>query len=83
MPSIEDIRKAVFSIGVNKSLGSDWFGSLFFRDSWDGVRDDVVAAVMEFFHSGRLLKDFSRTFIALIPKVAGPTFVKDFRPISC
>ena len=83
MPSLEDIRKAVFSIGVNKSPGPNGFVSLFFKESWDLLRDDVTAAVLEFFRSGRLLKDFNNTFIALIPKVAGPTFVRDFRPISC
>ena len=44
-PSKEDIRRTVFSISVNKSPGPNGFGSLFFRDSWDVVRDDVVAAV--------------------------------------
>ena len=47
------------------------------------VGEDVAAAVSEFFQQGHLLKDFNNTFIALIPKVANPTFVKDFRPISC
>ena len=73
----------MFSIGVNKSPGPDEFGSLFFRDSWDVVRDDVVVAVQEFFRCGRLLRDFNTTFIALIPKVSNPTFIKDFHPISC
>ena len=30
LPSFDEIRKAVFSIGINKSPGLDGFGSLFF-----------------------------------------------------
>ena len=82
-PSREDVRKAVFAIGVNKFPDPDGLGSLFFRSAWGDVGEDVVEAVMEFFHRGRLLWDFNNTFIALIPKVDAPTRVSDFRPISC
>ena len=47
------------------------------------VGDDIVAAVLEFFRCGRLLKDFNNTFIALISKVPCSTFIKDFCSISC
>ncbi|KAL0455541.1 UNVERIFIED_CONTAM: hypothetical protein Slati_0893300 [Sesamum latifolium] len=38
---------------------------------------------MEFFRTGRLLKQVNSTLISLIPKVANPTSVTEFRPISC
>lgn len=43
----------------------------------------MVAAVGEFFRSGRLLKQLNHAFIALVPKYAHANFVTDFRPISC
>lgn len=44
---------------------------------------DVSDAVMSFFTSSLLLKEFNATVIALVPKVENPNRVSDFRPISC
>ncbi|KAL0444981.1 UNVERIFIED_CONTAM: LINE-1 reverse transcriptase [Sesamum latifolium] len=38
---------------------------------------------MDFFVTGRLLKQVNSTLISLIPKVNNPTVVAEFRPISC
>ncbi|KAL0451451.1 UNVERIFIED_CONTAM: LINE-1 retrotransposable element O protein [Sesamum latifolium] len=38
---------------------------------------------MDFFVTGRLLKQVNSTLISLIPKVNNPTVVGEFRPISC
>ncbi|KAL0302141.1 UNVERIFIED_CONTAM: hypothetical protein Scaly_3042000 [Sesamum calycinum] len=38
---------------------------------------------MDFFSTGRLLKQVNTTLITLIPKVCAPSKVADFRPISC
>ncbi|KAL0289214.1 UNVERIFIED_CONTAM: hypothetical protein Sradi_7078700 [Sesamum radiatum] len=38
---------------------------------------------MEFFRTGRLLRQVNATLITLIPKVSNPTVVGEFRPISC
>ena len=82
LPTPEEERKVVFAIGINKAPGLDGFSGLFFKETWGDVRGDMVGAVVEFFRRAQLLKDFNNTFIALIPKVANPTIVKDFRPIS-
>lgn len=36
-----------------------------------------------FFYNGQLLKEVNHTFLALIPKVATPSRVNDYRTISC
>ncbi|GJV71898.1 hypothetical protein Tco_1491893 [Tanacetum coccineum] len=54
-----------------------------FKEAWDIVGNDVILAVREFFINGKLLKELNHTIIALIPMVAAPTRVNDFRPISC
>lgn len=38
---------------------------------------------MEFFSSGKLLKRWNHTLIALVPKSAHASKVTDYRPISC
>ncbi|KAL0439857.1 UNVERIFIED_CONTAM: LINE-1 reverse transcriptase [Sesamum latifolium] len=77
------IKEAFFDISEDNALGLDGYSSAFFKAAWPVIGDDVCATVMEFFQSGRLLKQFNNTLLALIPKVQLPTRVSDFRPISC
>nr|XP_009803537.1 PREDICTED: uncharacterized protein LOC104248885 [Nicotiana sylvestris] len=39
--------------------------------------------VLQFFESGKLLKEVNCTTITLVPKVANPTYLKDYMPIAC
>jgi hypothetical protein len=81
--SQEDIRKAVFSIGNDKAPGPDGYSSFFFKQAWDIIGGDVCAAVKDFFHSGRLLKQVNHSIIVLVPKSANGSSPSDYRPISC
>nr|GEV31559.1 hypothetical protein [Tanacetum cinerariifolium]GEV60443.1 hypothetical protein [Tanacetum cinerariifolium] len=79
----DEIKEALFSLGVNKALGPDGFSAAFFKETWDIISDDVCKAIKEFFTNGILLKELNHTITALIPKVAAPLRVNDFRLISC
>ncbi|GJU44187.1 hypothetical protein Tco_1201453 [Tanacetum coccineum] len=81
--SDKEIKDAVFSMGNDKSSGPDSFTAAFFKEAWDIVATDVISDIREFFVNGKLLKEINHTIIALIPKVASPACVNDFRPISC
>ncbi|GJX75386.1 hypothetical protein Tco_0313981 [Tanacetum coccineum] len=81
--SSQEIKEAMFSMGNDKSPGSDGFTAAFFKSSWDIIGSDVSRAVREFFINGRLLKELNHTIIALIPKVNSPARVNDYRSISC
>ncbi|GJX28851.1 hypothetical protein Tco_0236930 [Tanacetum coccineum] len=81
--SRQEVKSALFSMGNDKAPGPDGYTAAFFKDSWDIVADDFVAAVCEFFTNGKILKELNHTIIALIPKVSSPTRVNDYRPISC
>ena len=52
----EEIKKALFSIREDKSPGPDGYSSFFFKKAWDIVGRDFVAAVLEFFSSGQILR---------------------------
>ena len=78
-----DVHNAIFSIAVIQIPGPDCIGSQFFKDAWHLVGDDVVKAVLNFFRTGKLLKEVNSTSISLIPKTYHPTHVSQFRPISC
>jgi hypothetical protein len=50
---------------------------------WHIVGEDVINVVNSFFQTRRIFKEMNATTISLIPKVANPTRLTDFRPISC
>nr|GEW95077.1 reverse transcriptase domain-containing protein [Tanacetum cinerariifolium] len=80
--SNEEIKKAVWDCGIDKSPGPDGFTFGFYRHFWKLIEKDVVDAVKYFFKHGALPKGSNSSFIALIPKTPGANMVKDFRPIS-
>ncbi|GJU51567.1 hypothetical protein Tco_1221122 [Tanacetum coccineum] len=47
--SLEEIKKAVWECGTNKSPGPDGFSFEFIRKYWNIIQHDVVNAVKEFF----------------------------------
>ncbi|XP_060195483.1 uncharacterized protein LOC132624775 [Lycium barbarum] len=79
----QQVKEAMFGIGINKSLGPDGYGSGFFRAAWSVIGNDVTQAILEFFENGKLLKQINSTIISLIPKVDAPELASQFRPISC
>ncbi|KAL2228627.1 UNVERIFIED_CONTAM: hypothetical protein Sindi_1842400 [Sesamum indicum] len=81
--SPEDVKQAVFDIAEDKAPGPDGFSSGFFKAAWSVVGHEVTTAVLDFFSTGKLLKQVNSTLLALIPKVHTPITVGDFRPISC
>ncbi len=81
--SDDEIRSALFDIGNEKAPGPDGYSSAFFKSQWSLIGGDLIAAVREFFSSGRLLKQLSHSTIALIPKSTHDPTVRDFRPIAC
>lgn len=68
MPSKEDVKHMVWSIGIQKFGGPDGFGSDFKRKGWRIVGNYVYRVVREFFGNGILLKQSNHTFISLVPK---------------
>ncbi|KAL0294867.1 UNVERIFIED_CONTAM: hypothetical protein Scaly_3114500 [Sesamum calycinum] len=79
----EEIKDAFFDIAEDKAPGPDGYSSGFYKAAWPVIGEEVVKAILEFFTTGRLLKQINTTILALIPKVRVPSSVSDFRPISC
>uniref|UniRef100_A0A803QJP5 Reverse transcriptase n=1 Tax=Cannabis sativa TaxID=3483 RepID=A0A803QJP5_CANSA len=77
------VKKALFRIHNTKSPGLDGFGSGFFKGLWGEIGEEISAAVLDFFQSGKLPSNLNETVISLIPEVKNPTDVKDYRPIAC
>lgn len=75
------IKEAIFSIDSDKAPGREGFNVGFFKLAWPVVGGEITAAILEVFHSGKLLKQLNGTLITLVPKVQLPIAVGDFRPI--
>nr|GEU52957.1 RNA-directed DNA polymerase, eukaryota [Tanacetum cinerariifolium] len=80
--TIEEIKRAVWDCGIDKSPGPNGFIFGFYRRYWDIIKKDVADAVSFFFISGNFPKGGNSSFIALIPKMQDAKVVKDYRPIS-
>ncbi|GKC19136.1 RNA-directed DNA polymerase, eukaryota, reverse transcriptase zinc-binding domain protein [Tanacetum coccineum] len=77
-----EIKKAIWDCGSDKSPGPDGFTFAFYKRYWCTLKNDIIPYVREFFDSGKIPTGCNSSFITLIPKVANPLVVSDFRPIS-
>ncbi|GKC30738.1 RNA-directed DNA polymerase, eukaryota [Tanacetum coccineum] len=57
--SYDEIKKAVWECGSNKSPGQDGFSFKFFRKYWKLINVDVVAAVQDFFVTSKFPREWS------------------------
>ncbi|KAK4384368.1 hypothetical protein Sango_3068900 [Sesamum angolense] len=64
----EEIKDAFFDIAEDKAPGPDGYSSGFYKAAWPVIGEEVVKAILEFFTTGRLLKQVNTTILALIPK---------------
>nr|GEW23231.1 RNA-directed DNA polymerase, eukaryota [Tanacetum cinerariifolium] len=65
----EEVKRAVWDCGVDKSPGPDGLSFGFYRHFWPMIEEDVFGAVEYFFIHGDMPKGCNSNFIALIPKV--------------
>ncbi|XP_042980090.1 uncharacterized protein LOC122310271 [Carya illinoinensis] len=82
LPSIQEVKQAIFSIPTDSSLGPDGFGSGFYKACWDIIARDVVDGVHDFFRGGKIPREITASFLVLIPKVDHPKSFDKFHPIS-
>nr|GEV23258.1 putative RNA-directed DNA polymerase, eukaryota [Tanacetum cinerariifolium] len=80
--SNEEIKRAVWDCGIDKSLGPDGFTFGLYRRFWNLIENDVYDAIKYFFTYGVIPKGCNSSFIALILKIPDANTIKDFKPIS-
>ncbi|WOH08816.1 hypothetical protein DCAR_0728264 [Daucus carota subsp. sativus] len=80
--TIEEIKKAVFSMSPDKSPGPDGMNAMFYQQHWDIVGPLVSKAVMDCLNEQAEIGAINSTLVTLIPKVKAPKTVGDFHPIS-
>ncbi|GAU37209.1 hypothetical protein TSUD_144420 [Trifolium subterraneum] len=78
----DEVKQAVWECDSLKSPGPDGVNFGFIKELWMDVKNDFMRFLLEFYSNNRLVKGSNCTFIVLIPKVANPRKMSDFRPIS-
>ncbi|KAL0290018.1 UNVERIFIED_CONTAM: hypothetical protein Sangu_2591300 [Sesamum angustifolium] len=66
--TIDEVKTAFFDIEEDKAPGPDGFSSGFFKAAWPVVGGEVSNAIIDFFKTGRLLKQLNATLLTLIHK---------------
>ncbi|KAL9238989.1 hypothetical protein vseg_013350 [Gypsophila vaccaria] len=79
----KEIRDTIFSIPDTKSPRPYGYTSKFYKDAWNVIGDDVIAAVKDFFSHRKLLTQLNATNLVLIPKTDKPSSVQLLRPKAC
>lgn len=78
----EEVRVAVRSMGRFKAPGPDGFQPVFYQDCWEVVENSVTRFVLGFFETRVLPESTNDALLVLIPKVAKPECITQFRPVS-
>ena len=78
----EEIQKAIWECGNDKSLGPDDMNFKFIKQFWDTLKPDILRFIHEFHVNGVFPRGCNASFIALIPKVSDPQHLNEYRPIS-
>ncbi|XP_015969281.1 uncharacterized protein LOC107492735 [Arachis duranensis] len=82
LPSVEEIREAVWDCESSKTPGSDGYNMNFIKQCGEDIGQEFTAAVMGFFQSAKLPTDANVMWVTLAPKFVGSKEIKDFQPIS-
>ncbi|WMV13599.1 hypothetical protein MTR67_006984 [Solanum verrucosum] len=77
----EEILESIRMCAKEKAPRPDGFPMIFFETFWE-VLKDIINTLSHFHSNQNFEKSFNATFIALIPKKAGASELKDYRPIS-
>lgn len=79
----EEIEKELFIMKSNNSPCAHGFtGGFFFQKHWSLIKLSVLAAVLGFLNCGDMPEMVNKTLLVLIPKMANPGELAQFRAIS-
>ncbi|GKD05460.1 hypothetical protein Tco_1180434, partial [Tanacetum coccineum] len=78
----KEVWQAIGGCGGDKAPGPDGFNFKFIRKFWDIIKADIVRAVKWFGDRMEISRECNVSFVTIIPKVADPIGLGDFRPIS-
>lgn len=78
IPTVAEIKQALFAIGGDKAPGPDGYNALFYQTFWSLLGPDIIQMVHNFFLTGILDNEINETSIIFIPKKEGAVKLEDF-----
>jgi hypothetical protein len=78
----EEIDSVVKSLPIDKSPGPDGFNGQFLKICWHIIKEDIYQLCFQFFDGKLNLESINMGHITLIPLVANPESIGDYRPIT-
>ncbi|XP_026444502.1 uncharacterized protein LOC113344808 [Papaver somniferum] len=82
IPSLEEVKEAVFDLGADSAPGPDGFTCSFFRICWNIISIDLFNAIANCWAMKKIPNGINSSFIVLIPKNNKSDAIKDYRPIG-
>lgn len=82
IPTITEIKEAVWSLDPTSAARPDGFNGSFYQSCWDIIVVDLCNMVYQFFGGSNLTKFYTHTCLVLLPKVESPSNFSQLRPIS-
>lgn len=80
--SDDEIAAILKDISADHAPSPDGFDGIFIKKCWSLIKNDFLRLCRDFETGSLDLSSINDCLITLIPKVANPTFVNDYRPIS-
>ncbi|XP_073033909.1 uncharacterized protein [Primulina eburnea] len=71
---VNAVKEALLDIDDDKAPGTDGFGSLFFKTTWNIISNDVFAAIQEFFFSWSFTETMESCYLSSSPEI-GSSFI--------
>lgn len=69
--------------GDDKAPYIHGYNLVFFKKTWNIIKEDILKEVKEFFSTAKMPKSIYYTMVTLIPKTPKPATMREFRPIVC
>lgn len=82
IPTMDEVRKAVFAMDGESVPGPDGFGGAFYHAFWDVIDVDVFNSTLQIFLNDWILDNLNSSIVVLIPKFVGDDKIENFRPIA-
>ncbi|XP_026433075.1 uncharacterized protein LOC113330483 [Papaver somniferum] len=82
IPSLEEVRVAVFDLGADSAPGPDGFTGSFYRQFWEIISRDLFNAIANCWSMRKIPNGINSSFIFLIPKNNKSDAIKDYRSIG-
>lgn len=79
--SESEVLNAVKSCDSSKAPAPDGF-NFKFKNFWSVIKPELMEAFTWFWENGYISRGLNATLVSLVPKIADPLSMKDYRPIS-